>query len=542
MRIVVKEKETGVVIVDRSFEEEAVYVGSQPGCSVYVPDLRFGAHCLLMSPDEQGVWWVEPLNPEAHIAICGQDLTDRRMLVEGDEIDAFDYKLTIYLLADMNEKPAEDDRLSPTDLAEIKKYPLPPGSFIKRPNDPIQLDTSQTARLARAALELAESRDIQQLVDIALTHLLQNFRGRCAWIGLRRQTNGELDVVGGRYTSGEVCEAPTLASGLRYRCMERLQSILVRRADDSVIGSALSAPVSAPGGGVYGMVYVDVRKASKRYGTTDLDALVMFTTVLAHRLEALITAHTRQLAQVSNAELAVLQRMQEQLDPQNVPSWKELQIGAFTKAGQQHSGDVYDVMKIPGKELVYLLIAHAQAEGPILPALMAQAHASFRMAAVNGTLPHAFFRQLNYVMYGEREQRYVGCFALLIDPATGLIRHCRAGRIGALIIDAKGQPRPFGAIEMPAIGVERAFEYTTSEDALHRGETLALYTRGVVMATNADGERFREKRFIDCLCDSFGQSALTTLDDLKTDISAFTDGGAHPEDMTVLLAHRPGPA
>jgi len=91
---------------------------------------------------------------------------------------------------------------------------------------------------------------------------------------------------------------------------------------------------------------------------------------------------------------------------------------------------------------------------------------------------------------------------------------------------------------MPAVGVEKGFEYTSSEDVLAPGETLALYTGGVTTATNAQGERFREKRFIDALCDSFGQPALATINDLKVDITAFHEGGAHPDDMTVLLVHR----
>lgn len=539
MRVTVREKETGIVIVDRRFADEAVYVGAQPGCAVHLPNLGVGPHCLLLSPDEQGVWWIEPLNPDVTATVGGQELQARRMLVEGDEIDLLEHRLAISELTGGGERPSEEDRLSPAELAEIKKYPLPPGSFVKRAGDPVQLDTHQLHRLARAAIEIAESRDLNQLVDISLTHLLQAFRGRCAWMGLRRQPSGDLEIVNGRYVSGEGCDAPVLAAGLRYRCLDRNQSILVRRAEDAVIGSAVAVPIPHPEGGVYGMAYVDVRKTAKRLGTADLDGLCVVGELVGQKLASLLAGQMRQMAQVSNAELAVLQRMQAQLDPPSLPSWRELQIAAFTRAGQEQSGDVHDVMRVPGKELAYVFLGHVHAEGPLLPALMAQSTASFRMAVVNGTLPHMFLRQLNYVLYGEREHRYVGCFALLIDPATGQVRHCRAGRIGAVIVDNGGRPRPFGGIGMPAVGVEKAFEYTMSEDTLAPGETLALYTSGVVVATNAAGERFREKRFIDSLCDAFGQSAMTTIDDLKNDITAFTDGGSHPEDMTVLLVHRP---
>lgn len=537
MRVVVREKDTNVIVSDRSFEDEAVYVGSRPGCAVHLPDLYVSPQHLLLSPDEEGSWVMEPLDPEKPARVDGQPLSDRRPMPAETEIEIGPYVLRVSLRSDRAPGGAAEERLSPTDLAEIKKYPLPPGSFTKRAGDPIEkLQASQIARLSRAGLDLGRCRDLHELADVSLSHLLQGFRARCAWIGLRRQPTGDLEVVGGRYTSGEACDAPEMAQHLRYRCLERQQQILVRRPPEGIVGSSLAVPI-VNALGVLGMAYVDTRKDVKRFGTADLDALVVMGSHIAHQLETLLREQAREEVRVSGTELSVVRTIQEQLDPRDPPGWRNFQIASYTLQGQQNSGDVYDVMKLPGKEIAGLLIGNVRAEGAMLALLVAQVHASFRMAMLHGDPPHVFLRQLNHLLYGGGD-RYVGCFVLVVDPAAGALRHCRAGRVGAIVVDARGQPRPFGAIEMPAVGVVRGFEYTTSEDVLGPGETLGLYTRGVTTATNANGERFREKRFINCLCDGFAQPAMATMNDLKTDLTDFFADGTHPDDMTVLLVHR----
>jgi serine phosphatase RsbU (regulator of sigma subunit) len=538
MRVVVKESINGVVVADRCFEDEAVYVGSQPGCSVHLPDLYISPHHLLLSPEEDGTWSIEPLDLQKLAKVNGQTLTVRQPVLDEQEVEVGPYVLQIYLDPDKATPAAEEDRLSPTDLAEIKKYPLPPGSLTKRTGEPVEkLLPGQISSLSRAALELGRCRELAGLIDVSLTHLLQGFRGRCAWVGLRRQATGDLEVIGGRYTSGEPCESPELARGLRYRCLERRQIVLVRRAEDAVIGSAVAAPLLTSLG-VLGMIYVDARKTTKRLGTSDLNALVVLASVIGQQLETLVREQVVQDVRVNSTELSVVRTIQERLDPRNPPIWKEFQMAAYSLMGQQDSGDVYDVMKVPGKEIGGLFIANVHSQGAMLALLMAQVQSSFRVAMLHGDQPHVFLRQLNYLLYGESEARYVSCFTLMVDPAAGVIRHCRAGRIGAVVVDARGQPRPFGGIGMPAVGVEKGFEYASSEDVLAPGETLALYTGGVTTATNAAGERFREKRFIDALCDNFGQPAAATVNDLKADMTAFFEGGAHPDDMTVLLVHR----
>lgn len=536
MRIIVKEAD--VILAERSFDDEAVYIGSQPGCAVHLPSTSISPHHLLLTPGEDGGWTVESLAHDPAATVGSNTIGERRPLSDGDCIRIENYSVEVRL-DDSAEARAADERLSPTDLAEIKKYPLPPGSFIKKTGDPVQLSAAHLPRVARAGLELGRCADLHQLVDVTLTHLLQGFRGRCAWVGLRREARGDLEVIGGRYASGESVGAPALAEHLRYRCIERGQSILIRRAEDAVIGSALGAPIHTSLG-TLGMIYVDVRKTTRRLGTQDLDAFLVAAAQVGNQLEEILRQAVAQVSKVSSTALAVCREIQERLDPVNLSSWPGYATSAFSMAGQEVSGDVYDIFKVPGKDVGGLLLANVRAEGSVLPMFMSQVHAAFRMAMLHDDPPHVFMRALNYLIAGRTEDEYVGCFVVVLDPARGVVRHCRAGRIGAIVIDAQGNPRPFGTIAMPAAGVQKGFEYTAAEETLPPGDTLVLYTRGVTTAYNASGERFGEKRFINALCDAFGQPPAAMLSDLKADLEPFVHGGHHPDDMTVLLVRRAG--
>ena len=73
---------------------------------------------------------------------------------------------------------------------------------------------------------------------------------------------------------------------------------------------------------------------------------------------------------------------------------------------------------------------------------------------------------------------------------------------------------------------------------LESAESLVVFTPGVTTAKNAKEETFGEERFVNILCDGFGQLASSMLKEMLTDLRNFTEGGKQPDDITVLLAHR----
>jgi sigma-B regulation protein RsbU (phosphoserine phosphatase) len=152
--------------------------------------------------------------------------------------------------------------------------------------------------------------------------------------------------------------------------------------------------------------------------------------------------------------------------------------------------------------------------------------------------PHALARALNWLMYDEKDRSMVDAMFLLLDPPSGKIKYCRAGKIGGFLISNLGQPRALQGAEAPAIGRVRNYEYVSRMEQLSAGETLVLYSRGVATAANKDGERFGENRFIQVVCDGFAEPPATVIQDITHELTSWFADGKHADDITVVLLHR----
>jgi len=538
MRILVKESES--VVADLSFENEEITIGSQPGCAIHLPDLRVSSRNAVIAPAGEGQWYIENVDPDNFVSLNGHGLTERTALQNDDEVVLHDYMLKIYLAAGLEQHVVEEPQLNAEELAKIKKFPLPAGSVVRRHFDPVNLSRQQLDRISRVAVDIAGARDIHQLVETSLSLLLDLFNARAAWIGIRRRTHGELEIQGGMLPSGQAADSNPIIELLQYRCLERAQHICIRKVrDHEMIGSALAVPLVATGGRL-GMVYVDRRRRTKRFQIPDLDVISTIASHIAAKLHALLAEQIQRTAEVSSTEVSVAHSIQAQLDPKSSPAFRNLQLAAYGRSGQENPGDVYDVMQHPDNQIAAFMLGHVNATGALLALSMARLHSTFRVGFLHNDPPHALARALNWLMYDEQDPSTVDAVFLLIDPPSGKIKYSRAGRIGAFVVNARGEPRPLQGADAPSIGQVRSFEYIARMEQLAPGETLALYSRGVASCTNAQGERFGEHRFIELACDGFCQPPAATIQDLSYELTTFFADGKHPDDISIVLLHHVG--
>jgi serine phosphatase RsbU (regulator of sigma subunit) len=538
MRVLVKEGDA--VLADLSFEEEEIVVGSQPGCSIHLPDARVSPRQATISPTDDHKWRIENVDPANPIQLNSAVVTAPAVLANDDEITLHDYLLKVYTDAALEQHVREDGLLGPEDLAKIKKFPLPPGAVMRRSFEPVTMVRSELDQFSSLSMEVCTARDLHELVDIALRELLRAFNARAAWIGLRRKTEGELEIQAGRLPSGQSCGINQYVQLLQYRCVDRLQHICLRKIrDDAEIGSAMGVPLPLRNGAL-GMIYVDRQVGAKRFQIPDLDLLSMFGAQVAARAEAIVEQRLQRNAAVSATEVSVVHSIQMLLDPRSVPNFRDLQLAAYSRSGQENPGDIYDVMKHPDTEITAFLLGHVAATGANLALSMARLHSTFRVGVLHNDPPHALARTLNWLMYNEKDPSNIHALFLVVDPPSGKLKFCRAGKIGAFVLNAQGQPRPLPGADAPPIGQVRSYEYLSHMEQLAPNETLAMYSRGVATATNATGERFGEKRFIELVCDGFCQPPANTIQDLTADLNSFFAEGKHPDDITIALLHREG--
>jgi serine phosphatase RsbU (regulator of sigma subunit) len=548
MRILVHQGEE--LIRDERFPRIPILIGSAPNCTIRIPDQRVADTQIKIFPHAGEAWLIEPLALGHRTVRNGHVLVESTYVEQGDEIDVGEYSLRLYpdpedfgLERGVEGRNLTAFRQQQTyeEVARIRSHPVPAGTEIRRGDEPVTLSATDQQALARLAFALHGAVDIGKLLETTLTYLLRRFEARFAWMGLRRRGYGPFEFVEGRSSSGPSSAQPPMLHTLTYRCLERSQFILMptTRGTEpnlaSEIGSILTVPILSRRG-VLGLIYVDSLPGTS-FGATEMDILTFTASLAAVHLEGIIGQQLRVQEAVEAGELSFIRQVQARLDPSNVPQWDGYQLAIYCRHGRQQAGDVYDVIKLP-KGLIALIIAHAQASTTRAALAITEVRAAFRVAGLHADAPHILLRELNWLLHDAQDPCTLACASLVINPVTGACQYCTAGEIGAVVIDSDGGSRPLGRADLPAVGVSSSAAFTSEMGRILPGETLALFTGGCYTIQNEAGDPLGHERFLDALCDGFGQTASAAMDGLQMELSEYFSAGRQPDDITILLLHR----
>jgi len=530
MRIVVLEN--GEVLRDLNFDSGPLSVGSDAECEVHLPDLHVALQHARMLVVPGGQWVVEAAQPEAQASVNGRDLDKRCPLYNGDEIaiGAFTLKVAVDGQLDLG----STGKTSLDELARIREFPLPRGGDAKQYDEPVPVEGRVHQDVARFAQEVAACADVETLVNRTLSYLLENFDARLAWFGLRRQPRGPLGYMEGRNSDGTPGRDPPLLPTLEYRCLDRGQSIRLRRLEDHA--SAIAAPLSARRGRC-GLLYVESRKSEDRFRGHHLDLLYLLAIHVAARLENLLLGVDPSAPPPEADRLAVVREVQARLDPKSVPPWPGYQVGIFARPGSVQGGDVYDLITMPNG-LAACLLGTLHADPMRTAIAMAEVHAAFRVAALHGDPPHTQFRELNWLLHTGRGKCSFSVAHLVMNPKSGAIEYAISGAVCGVILSTASEPRRLAAMPVAESGEAKSGEPPRQGGKLAPGELLALFTRGWGALRDGEGNAVGLQRLIDTLGDGLGLGPADLLEELQGDLRGVFKKGRQPEDVTVMLVHR----
>lgn len=536
MRLIVQSN--NAVVAELYCDDEAIFIGSREGCRLHLPDARIAAQHAVIFPEGVDTWAIQPLTSEHDISINGATVGEKMPLKSGDEIVIHDYVIRAFRDHDPTAvQRAAAPRSTVANMTRFVQYQLPPGAVVKRPEDPLVITPAHLARLGRDNNSLSDCSAIPELMDHLLKVLFDAFGAKTAWVGVRRVNYGAMEYVEGRAVTGQSTELPETGEKLKPRVLDRGQFVLLPVIGPGEPGSIITGPLAGPDG-TLGMVYMDTGDSGRRYDTHDLDHFIVTIDLCAARLDAIFKQNAKQKAATIEGEVAVAHAIQARLTPRKLPQWEPLQWGAFREPGRERTGDIYDLVKL-SNQTAGLFVAHTRAGGAMPSMLMAQSQAVFRSCAMHLDGPQIFMKMMNHLLYDGTRDHPLDSFMGVIDPNSGEMKFALAGWMGAYIISGRGEERRLGPpTPAPSLGLDKAAAYTAYSEEIESGETLVLFTPGVTTARNRNDEVFGEDRFVNILCDGFGQLASTMLKDLLNDLKNFTEGGKQPDDITVLLAHR----
>jgi hypothetical protein len=152
----------------------------------------------------------------------------------------------------------------------------------------------------------------------------------------------------------------------------------------------------------------------------------------------------------------------------------------YRPAGEGHlvGGDWYDTLLLPTKD-VLLVVGDVAGHGIDAVTGMVAARNSLRGLAITGAGPADLLRMLNGVMC-HLTSGVVGTVVCgLYDPGTRVLRWARAGHLPPVLLrggTARELPLPGGVL----LGMDPAASYEEATQALELGDTLLLFTDGLI--------------------------------------------------------------
>ncbi|HYH04571.1 MAG TPA: PP2C family protein-serine/threonine phosphatase, partial [Bacillota bacterium] len=216
---------------------------------------------------------------------------------------------------------------------------------------------------------------------------------------------------------------------------------------------------------------------------------------------------------------------------------QDFDIFASMRPAKEVGGDFYDYFFIDQDKLAVVI---ADVSGKGIPAalfMMITKTLLKNMALSNSNLSDVFIKANHSLCENNDAGMFVTAFLAVLDLKNGNLAYINAGHSSPLI------QRDGGNFEWLPVkpnfvlaGMDHV-QYTAQETTLAKGDTLFLYTDGVIEAFNKKLQLYGEDRLRDHLNNQAVGSSLQAADiveSVKQSVDSFAQGAEQADDITVL--------
>jgi len=247
---------------------------------------------------------------------------------------------------------------------------------------------------------------------------------------------------------------------------------------------------------------------------------------VANRLEA-----ERRIAQ----ELEIAKKVQARLFPQTLPQLKTLEYVGVCIQAREVGGDYYDFLNL-GQERLGLVIADTSGKGIGAALLMANLQANLRsQSAIALDQPERFLRSVNQLFCeNTTDSAYATLFFAEYDDRRMWLRYANCGHYSPLLFRSDNTVERLNST-CTVLGLFTEWDCSIVECQLFAGDTLALYTDGIIDSRNDAGEEFGEERLIEVLRRHRGLSSQDLLEATVDELRRFSPHEQY-DDITLIIA------
>lgn len=271
---------------------------------------------------------------------------------------------------------------------------------------------------------------------------------------------------------------------------------------------------------------------SMGFEINDLGAI--FNETVSSLDEHIEVAHRERLAKETyEQELLIGEEVQASILPKELPKFPGVDMAARFIAAKEVGGDFYDFLS-NGK--LMLSIADTSGKGISACLYSLSVRSMLRSYGEIHKDLDVIVRETNNLFCRDTGDTgvFVTAFIAFFDPKTKLFHYSNCGHFPALLQRADGTIEILTTRGM-ALGVVLFDAVVTDKVQLKSGDTLMLYTDGVVEAHNNDMEMFGEQRLLTSFRDKKDLSPKQIVDTMIEEVALFAEGSPQHDDLTIVI-------
>ncbi|MBQ3429097.1 MAG: SpoIIE family protein phosphatase [Mogibacterium sp.] len=212
----------------------------------------------------------------------------------------------------------------------------------------------------------------------------------------------------------------------------------------------------------------------------------------------------------------------------------EFDLAASMTPAREVGGDFYDIFMADDRHLA-LVIGDVSGKGVPASLFMVATKILLKYAIKQGMSPSEAFEDTNEKLIESNDMElFVTAWLALIDLDTGECTVVNAGHEHPAIRQKGGIYEFVRYKHSPALATLEGMKFNEREYKLEPGDTLLVYTDGVIEATNWDKKLFGEDRLLIALNKNREATPDELIKIVKEDIAEFVEDGPQFDDITML--------